>query len=182
MSCDCSRREKLAKQSHCACVRGSVREGVYSPFARDWVTECTRVCVCVRVRVRFSTLPCARDESDQRTRLQRKQRVAVAPRSVILPHVPRILRSVVPLSVRRCADEGCSRQPLSVKCSASTHLPRAEREPSELSPGRMLLHIQRTRGERGRETERERERERGRRRERGGKRERFYLPPPSNTD
>lgn len=45
------------------------------------------------------------------------------------------------------------------------HLPRAEREPSELSPGRMLLHIHKTEGvregERDRGMQGERERERG---------------------
>lgn len=44
---------------------------------------------------------------------------------------------------------------------SSMHLPRAEREPSELSPGRMLLHIHGAEGERARErVERKGERDR----------------------
>lgn len=114
--------------------------------------------VCVRARV-ASTLPCAREESEQKTRLHRKQRITVIPPSVIPLLIPLILLFVVPLFILRVADEGCARRrsvPLLVTILASMHLPRAEREPSTLSPGRMLLHIQKTEGERvwGRESER----------------------------
>lgn len=119
-------------------------------------------------------LPCAREESEQRTRLHRKQRITVIPPSVILPFIPLILLFVVPLFILLFADERCARQrsvPLSVILLASIHLPRAEREPSKLSPGRMLFHIQKAEGEReeGGEGERERDREgeRERKTERG---------------
>lgn len=98
--------------------------------------------------------PCAREESEQRTRLHRKQRITVIPPSVIPSFIPLILLFVVPLVILLFADEGCARQrsvPLLVILLASIHLPRAEREPSKLSPGRMLLHIQKTEGERERE-------------------------------
>lgn len=120
-------------------------------------TPCVYVC-------RIS-LPCAPEESEQRTRLHRKQRITVIPPSVILLFV-------VPLFILLFADEGYARQrsvPQLVILLASIHLPRAEREPSKLSPGRMLLHIQKTEGvreERGRGVERETERERKRERER----------------
>lgn len=104
--------------------------------------------------------PCAREESEQRTRLHRKQRSAV----ILLFFVFVVVVVVVPLFI----DEGCARQ-RSVPLLTSMHLPRAEREPSKLSPGRMLPHIQNTEGER--------ERKRGERR--GGT---FSLPPPSNID
>lgn len=118
--------------------------------------------------VASSLLPCAREESEHRARVHRKQRIAVTPPSVILPSSVPLIALLVTLTVLLLPvvvvvprDERRARQrsvPLLAKRFASIHLPRAEREPSKLSPGRMLLHIQKTEGG---QREREGEMERG---------------------
>lgn len=65
----------------------------------DSALACACVCVC--------RIPSARKESELRTRLHRKQRIAV-----ILPLIPLVLLFVVPLFILRCGEPGCARRPV----------------------------------------------------------------------